>query len=230
MVDLIAREYYDETDPEGMAELIQARLFSYSDTIDAWATAVATTMLKRASQADYDVWRKVGQELSADAKRMLKSDAVGSTFDKLQAEQVELIKSIPRDAAQRVHDWAAKGMTEGARPDVIAKKIRDEIGGVTESHALLIARTETARARSNFTEARAKAVGSTGYIWHSVHDSGTRDRHRALDGTVQTWKKPPISDYGKGGAPVRSHPGCIWNCRCWAEPIFPRDLDEKTKV
>ena len=131
MGDLIAREYYDETDPEGMDALIQERLFSYSDTIDAWATAVATTMLKRASQADYDVWRKVGQELSADAKRMLKSDAVGSTFDKLQAEQVELIKSIPRDAAQRVHDWAAKGMTEGTRPDVIAKKIRDEIGGVT---------------------------------------------------------------------------------------------------
>ena len=227
MVGLIAREHYDETDPEGMAALIQERLFSYSDTIDAWANAVAETMIKRAAQADYDVWKKVGQDLSADMKRKLREEGAGTIFKKLQADQVDLIKSIPRTAAERVHDWATKAMTEGQRPDTIAKRIRDEIGGVTESHALLIARTETARARSNFTEARAKAVGSTGYIWHCVHDSGTRPRHRALDGSVQKWDSPPVTDYGKGGAPIRSHPGAIFNCRCWAEPIFPKNLYEK---
>ena len=224
MVDLIAREAYEETDPEGMAELIQARLFSYTDTIDAWARDVSSTMLRRAAQADYDVWRKVGKDLSSDMKRMLKQEGVGTTYAKLQSEQVDLIKSIPQTAADRVHEWAQKAMTEGTRPDQLAAKIRDEIGGVTESHAMLIARTETSRARSNFTQARAKAVGSTGYIWHAVKDSGTRSRHRELDGTVQTWDNPPITDYGKGGAPIRSAPGCIFNCRCWAEPIFPKEI------
>lgn len=225
MVDLIAKEHYDETDPQGMAELIQARLFSYTDTIDGWARAVSGTMLKRAAKADYDVWRKVGQALSAEMKRRLKEEGTGSTFSKLQLEQVELIKSIPRTAAERVHDWAQQGMTEGLRPADIAQKIRDQIGGVTESHATLIARTETARARTSFTQARAKAVGSTGYIWHCVHDSATRGRHRELDGTVQRWDAPPITDYGKGGVPIRSAPGCVWNCRCWASPILPEEFD-----
>ena len=224
MVDVIAREAYEETDPEGMAELIQTRLFSYRDTLDAWARDVSATMLKRAAQADYDVWKKVGKDLSTDMKRMLKKEGVGTTFAQLQGEQVDLIKSIPQTAAERVHEWAQKAMTDGTRPDVLAAKIRDEIGGVSESHAMLIARTETARARSNFTQARAKAVGSTGYIWHAVKDSGTRSRHRELDGTVQRWDAPPITDYGKGGAPIRSAPGCIFNCRCWAEPIFPEEI------
>lgn len=225
MVDLIASEAYEENNPEGMAAQIQGRLFSYAETIDEWALSVSATMLKRAAQADYDVWRKVGKELSADMKKKLKEEGAGTTFRRLQAEQVRLIKSIPRTAAERVAKWAADGMTEGIRADVLAKKIRDELGGVTESRALLIARTETARARSNFTQARAQAVGSTGYIWHSVNDSGTRARHRELNGTTQRWDSPPVTDYGKGGSPIRSHPGYVFRCRCWAEPIFPKVIE-----
>ena len=56
----------------------------------------------------------------------------------------------------------------------------------------------------------------------AVGDGAVRSRHKALDKTVHAWSDPPICDVGAGGVPIRSHPGCVFNCRCWPEPIFYR--------
>ncbi|HIV44705.1 MAG TPA: minor capsid protein [Candidatus Parasutterella gallistercoris] len=127
---------------------------------------------------------------------------------------------MPMEAAKKAQEWAASGLSDGQRYADIAQRIKNELGGVTESRAICIARTETARARSNFTQARAQAVGSTHYVWHTVGDNAVRPRHRELDRTVHSWSDPPICDVGAGGTPIRSHPGCVFNCRCWPEPLF----------
>jgi uncharacterized protein with gpF-like domain len=101
------------------------------------------------------------------------------------------------------------------------------------SHARLIARTETARTASVLTEVRAKSVGSEGYIWRTSLDADVRPKigtpnfaklntlamgsHRKLEGTFHRWDDPPIaSENGE-----RAHPGQIYNCRCWPEPVLP---------
>lgn len=226
-VALIARQFNDENDLFAAAETVQQQLFSYADTIEAWAGDVSDIMLKRADQADYDTWLKVGKEMSAATRRRLKSAAIGLTHRRLQDEQVTLIKSLPLDAAKKVHEWATEGMTKGMRYPDIAKRIREELGAVTETRAICIARTETARARTNFTQARAQAVGSTGYIWRTVGDGAVRPMHAALDGTVQRWDAPPVCERGRGGEPIRAAPGCVWNCRCYAEPIFSKSEYDK---
>lgn len=144
----------------------------------------------------------------------------------MQKQQVKLIKSLPEEAAKKVHDWAKDAVVNGARPQQVIEHIVNDLGDVTESRAVLIARTETARAQANFQQARAKSIGSTHYIWHTAGDASVRDRHAALDGTVQSWDKPPVCDVSKG-KPIRAHPGCIWNCRCWAEPLFEKDKYEE---
>lgn len=141
-------------------------------------------------------------------------------FNRLREEQVALIRSLPMEAAKKAQEWVASGLSDGQRYADIAQRIKNELGGVTESRAICIARTETARARSNFTQARAQAVGSTHYVWHTVGDNAVRPRHRELDKTVHAWSDPPICDVGAGGTPIRSHPGCVFNCRCWPEPLF----------
>lgn len=220
MVALIASEFKDDSDVIGQERTVQQRLFSYADTIDAWANDVSSIMLKRVSQADYSVWLSIGESISAQTRKRLNDVTFSSTFQQLQKEQVELIKSLPLVAAEKVHEWTQAGLSKGQRYPTIAKRIREELGVVTESRAVLIARTETARARSNFTRTRAELIGSTHYIWHTVGDSTVRDGHAALDGKVFAWNDPPVSDFGKAGAPIRSHPGQVFNCRCWAEPIF----------
>ena len=50
-----------------------------------------------------------------------------------------------------------------------------------------------------------------GRRWRTVGDSRVRTAHRAREGQIFAWDKPP-SD---------GHPGQPINCRCYAEPIIP---------
>lgn len=224
---MIAQHFDEETDLFAAANVVQQRLFGYSDEIRGWAEDVGGLMVKRTAKADYETWMKIAEGVSRNTKRLLKSVGVGAEYTKLQQQQVDLITSIPRTAAETVQEWVKDGLSKGERFDVIAKRIKNELGKVTESRAVMIARTETARSRSNFTEARAKAVRSTHYIWHTVGDGAVRPMHADLDGTVQRWDDPPVCEHGRGGVPIKANPGTVWNCRCFAEPLFPKSVYEK---
>lgn len=209
------------------AAVIQRRLFSYADQLRDWASDVGGLMVKRTAKIDYDTWLRVGEGISRQTRKLLKSKGVGAEYSRLQQAQIDLITSLPRQAAQDVQEWVKDGLSKGQRFDEIAKRIKKDLGAKSDSRAVLIARTETARSRSNFTQARAKDVGSTHYIWHTVGDGTVRSMHAKLDGTIQRWDDPPVCDHGKGGVPIKGNPGSTWNCRCFAEPLFPKSMYDK---
>ena len=219
-IDDIVREISGRYEPIVEAGMISARLNEYAGTLHDWAQQTAGRMIDKASAADYAVWLKVANRLSRETRKILKTAGVGSVYQSLQSQEVDLITSIPLEAAQKVHEWTKEGLSRNDRPEQIAQRIQDELAPITRNRAVLIARTETARARSNFTQARAKAVGSTHYKWHTVGDSRVRPTHAELDGKIFSWNNPPVCDVGRGGQPLHSHPGCIFSCRCWAEPLF----------
>ena len=220
-----AEKTIDPNDPASAQKLEALFLWlANSGELDAWARRLASRVLRRVEKDDYSVWMRSGDRISAETRRLLKEAGEGAAFQRLMEEQVELIKSIPQKAAEKVHQWATEGMVNGDRYLDIAERIKG-IGKVTDARATCIARTEVARSRSNFTKARAQAVGSHYYVWHTVGDGSVRDSHAALDGKVFRWDDPPVTDYGKGGEPIRSNPGCVFNCRCWAQPLFDEDLN-----
>lgn len=194
------------------AAVIQRRLFDYSEQLRDWAADVGGLMVKRTAKIDYDTWMRVGEGISRQTRKLLKSKAVGAEYSRLQQAQIDLITSLPRQAAQDVQEWVKDGLSKGQRFDEIAKRIKKDLGAKSDSRAVLIARTETARSRSNFTQARAKDVGSTHYIWHTVGDGTVRSMHAKLDGTIQRWDDPPVCEHGRGGMPVKGNPGTVWNC------------------
>lgn len=194
------------------AAVIQRRLFDYSEQIRDWAADVGGLMVKRTAKIDYDTWLRVGEGISRQTRKLLKSKGVGAEYSRLQQSQIDLITSLPRQAAQDVQEWVKDGLSKGQRFDEIAKRIKKDLGAKSDSRAVLIARTETARSRSNFTQARAKDVGSTHYIWHTVGDGTVRSMHAKLDGTIQRWDDPPVCEHGRGGMPVKGNPGTVWNC------------------
>lgn len=204
-----------------MSQWIQQRLFSYSFELEQWAYAVSKTMLDRVSKADYDTWLKVGEKVGLETRKKLK--AVEPIYKQLQQEQVKLITSLPIASAKKVHEWVTDGLSRGQRYSEIVDRIQANLARENRNHAVLIARTETARCRSNFTQARARNVGSTHYIWRTVGDATVRDLHRKNNGQIFAWNDPPKAGVGRGNQPVLAHAGCIYNCRCWAEPIFPED-------
>ena len=204
--------------PQAIAEM-QATLHRYADIISPWARAVARRMLYETARRDEKAWRTHARLLGEGISQELKSADIGGAYQSLMVQQVDLITSIPRDAAIRVHQLATEHLYEGRRfPDIAAEIMKS--GQVSRSRADLIARTETGRAAVTFQQARAEAIGSEYYIWRAVMDWKTRELHRSLNKTMHRWDDPPIS--GPNGE--RAHPGAIFNCRCYAEPVIPGEV------
>ncbi len=205
--------------PKGLvekpAELTQL-LRNYASILAPWARAVSGKMIAEVSQRDEHAWAEMGREIGRGLREEIKNAPTGQVMKQLMDEQVELITSIPIAAAERVHKLTIEAMSDGTRAAEIAKEIM-RTQEVSTSKAMLIARTETSRTVSNMTQARSQYVGSEGYIWRTSEDSDVRKLHRELNGKYFAWNDPPVS--GENGE--RAHAGCIYNCRCFADPVIP---------
>lgn len=203
----------------GQPEALEAALKRYARDIEDWSIEVSGRMLRKADALDYSEWLKASKKITQKTRQQLRSAVTGGIFRELQDSQVELIKSLPLQAAEKAHEIVEEANLTGARFTDYVEQINN-LGKISESRAVLIARTETSRARANFTQARAIATGSRFYRWHSSHDSRVRDMHKDLDGRIFSWDAPPVAGIGKGGEELHAHPGCIFNCRCTAERLF----------
>lgn len=203
--------------PGSYAPQIIQSLLAYAPALTGWAGSVADRMTRDVDRVDRREWYARSQEIGRLLEQEIQTAPTGIAYREIQARQVALITSLPTEAAERVNKFAIEGVSKGWRADQIAAEIM-KTGEVTASRANLIAVTEVARAKSNLTQARAVYAGSTQYIWRDIGDSDVRHDHKELNGTVQRWDAPPIADTRSG---TRAHPGCIWRCRCWPEPIIP---------
>jgi SPP1 gp7 family putative phage head morphogenesis protein len=196
---------------------IEQLLKAYSDMLKGWATQTASNMLMDVALRDEQAWQTMAKELSRGLRDEIRNAPTGQVMRKLLAEQVELIQSIPIEAAQRVHRLTLAGLEDSTRFQEIAKEIKRSTE-VTESRAILIARTEVARTSTTLTQARAESIGADSYIWRTSGDSSVRSDHKKLNGKIFQWNNPPVADERTGET---ANPGCIYNCRCYAEPIIP---------
>lgn len=202
------------------ADAVGAMLRQYADTVlRPWARSVAARMIAEVDARDKRAWASASRKIGEGLRKEIDTTPVGEVIRARLAEQVDLITSIPRDAAERVHKLTLEGIANGSRASEIAKEIM-RTGDVSRSRATLIARTEVGRTSTELTRARALSVGSTHYVWKTAGDSDVRADHKELAGKVFAWDDPPIADKRTG---ARAHPGSIFNCRCWASPIIDDD-------
>jgi SPP1 gp7 family putative phage head morphogenesis protein len=188
---------------------ISQLLRAYADALVPWATQTVARMLKDVNAADLGAWQSLSEVISKQLKYDITHTSIGEALRALMREQVELIQSIPIDAAERVHELTIAGLENSTRSSEIAKQIIAS-GEVSKSRARLIARTEVARTASVLTEVRAKSAGLEYYVWETSKDGAVRPGHRAMQGV----------DEGSGRI-IRHHPGRIWNCRCYPRPVLP---------
>jgi SPP1 gp7 family putative phage head morphogenesis protein len=88
---------------------------------------------------------------------------------------------------------------------------------VSESRAKLIARDQISKLNADITEQKQTSLGVEEYWWVTSHDERVRPTHRNLDGTLQRWDSPPVSETNG----ERNHPGQAVSCRCSARPKVP---------
>jgi SPP1 gp7 family putative phage head morphogenesis protein len=213
------RGFFGSAEPTAeAANAAAAHLHGYADVLRSWAEAVARRMLGDVERRNARIWNQHARSMSRNLAAEIATAPIGEVLRADLARQVDLITSLPREAAIRVQNLVLTGFVEGRRADDLAAEIL-KTGEVTVNRATLIARTETGRISTELTKARAKHVGSTHYMWRAVMDRDTRRRHRELNGTIHRWDDPPIaSELGQNEQ--RYHPGSGPNCRCFAQPIL----------
>lgn len=210
---------FPKTNAQDMSALEKA-LRSYAATLEPWAASVAGRMLAEVSLRDAKTWEEHMRSMGRAVRKEIQYAPTGAVMRKLQDEQVTLITSLPLDAAQKAQEMASATLSSGTRFEDIVKEF-EALGGITRNRATLIARTEVGRASSNLLQARAQHIGSEGYIWRTVGDGDVRASHKRMNGKFVRWDTPLVVD--EGVAPY--HAGCIYNCRCYAEPVVPESFD-----
>lgn len=205
---------------------MQAALESYSRAITPWAQRQAAKLLEQVKNSNRRAYVMKSKTIGSALKLGVAEENVRNIALQLLNEQVALIQSIPLETGLRAQRIAYEAVLQGTRAEANADVIADlqkQLGLSTEvatSRALLIARTETARANAAINQARAQSVGSNQYRWHNSGDESVRPSHRKfegkkLQGRIFSWDQPPTLDDGMTG-----HPGTFPNCRCFAEPVF----------
>lgn len=130
-----------------------------SSLFDAQIARVAASTVSRAEADNAEHFRdSVNQAVGIDFQLITKPKGMIDYLEASTAENVNLIKSIPRDYFEKVESLVLGGMKDGLAPTAIAKQIQAETG-VTARRAKLIARDQTSKLNSDLTRQRQAAAG-----------------------------------------------------------------------
>lgn len=200
----------------GTPEAIESKLREYADLVEPWARQSAANMLAGVDRKNVKAWRGMAGKMGLDMRRLMDGPGIGQAVRERIEENVRLIRSIPFGEAEKVAAMVRENLSAGSRAEDLARRIHEE-SGASLARARTIAQTEVSKAQTALTRARAASVGSTGYIWRTARDGDTRDSHRHMEGVFVPWDEPPTLDGMKG------HAGEFPNCRCYPEPVVPRE-------
>lgn len=124
-------------------------------------------------------------------------------------QNINLINSLSDDTLEGIREQVLLGVQQGTRFTETAKDIQKRFA-ISDRRAKLIARDQTTKLNSSLARLRQEEIGVTSYTWQTSDDERVRPTHRANDGKVFKWDKPPKT----------GHPGTEVNCRCVAIPVM----------
>lgn len=134
-------------------------------------------------------------------------------------ENVDLIKTIPKDSLGKMREIVTEGYKKGETTTSIVKKMQRAYG-MDRRHAQLLARDQIAKLNGQITQRQQQDAGVEEYIWSTSGDSRVREGHARLNGKRFRWDDPPVVDPKTGR---RCHPGEDYQCRCVALAVFDKD-------
>ena len=204
--------------------------FQQSEEYQSYITSIVRRMVNPIFASNYSTWRRAAR--AATESRLVYNNLLIELREGLGLEvetQVEknatLIRTLPTDTANKVVNDIARLSVEGLRASEIAEQIKKYTDKHARASARLIARTEVSKTSTAITQSRSKKLGLDWYVWRTAQDGKrVREQHRIMEGVLVNWNNPPSPEELDGLPSVGNyHAGCIWNCRCYAEPLIEVD-------
>lgn len=131
------------------------------------------------------------------------------------AEAVDTVTGLADYTAARLTKVLAEGLTDGARPETVAKRITEQFG-INDRAARFIASDRCSKLNAKIAENAFAQNNASEYEWSTSDDESVRPGHAALDEKTFQFTDPP--DTGQG---EHYNPGGDWRCRCVALPLLP---------
>lgn len=201
-----------------------------SQRLKALAEQAALRMTLMVDAANERTWREAAVKALRGrfVYRSLHRELGGPLGGRVRAivdDNSKLIRSIPRTLASRVSHHIAKAQQEGVRAKTMERELRKELPRMTAARIRLIARTETSKASTALTRARAERMRLDWYVWRSSHDQRVRPSHAFLakgGGVLVPWSSPPQPEalVNERSTLGHYHAGDCPNCRCYPEPLM----------
>lgn len=165
-----------------------------------------------------------------------------AAFEAQVASNVGLIKSLPEKYFASIQQMTIQNLTGQKKFEGGLVKALQDLAGITQTKAKLIARDQTAKAASTYSQLRMQNLGVIGYEWNDSRDqrvSGNpnglypdADKNSKYHGDhwerngkyylFNRMSKPPNAPDGKPfrQPPPDGSPGMAINCRCTANPVI----------
>lgn len=199
----------------------------YEDLVQSYENMAEQFTERMYRDAKKKFMKQFEKQVGIDVLKNLSEKGLREAFDGQVAKNVELIKSIPSDYFAKIQEMViSSSLGQKKFEGGLVQAIQD-LTHVTRNRAKLIARDQSAKAVSTFTQMRYENLGCRRYIWRNSQDrrvagnpnglypdpdprSKVHGNHWKREGKIFEWDNPPPD----------GHPGMGINCRCYAEPIF----------
>ena len=206
--------------------------FQNSEEYNNYIYYIVRKMVNNVNQRNEKIFKKQNDLIYKTLKDEIDYKLTFSIEQQI-AQNVNLIRTLPTDIANKVVRSVNEYALEGLRSEEISKLISKYTKQHSRASAKLIARTEVSKTTTMLTRARCEAIGINAYIWRTSLDGNrVRKSHRIMEGVLIFWDNPPSPETLVNEQYVGNyHAGEIWNCRCYPEPIIDiEDINFPVKV
>jgi len=225
-------EFLSQTtnDPTKLANMLKA--LSTNNYFNSMCEDVATRMVTHINREVGGTWKDAaiqvgrGNEIYKLLMKEISNPTLSLAISEKIQENARQIKSLPLTVANDLTDEIRKLTFQGKRSEEIANIVKAKSPNLAERYINTIARTEVSKTQSALVQVRAEELGLNWYIWRDSGDSRVRKSHGIMEGVLVNWKDPPNPELLEGVNHTYGnyHAGCIFNCRCYAEPVVSWNL------
>lgn len=201
--------------------------FEFNELLNEWEKKtdfIADALAKKISK---NTEKYVNLKFTAQNKDFninTRTQAIKNQLQAIYEKNYGLIKTIPSEIIERYRSAFLNNIGSFDR-EAIYKQAKT-FQGISNRRAKTIARDQTQKAVSGYTQARAQQLGFEYYQWVTAGDervSTGKGGHRTLNARIYKYSEPTaiVDSYGNKG-----HPSTRVNCRCTQVSIIPQPNQE----